>query len=631
MSVTAADEGVSRTTTTVDTDTAASSCTGEELSLKLESALSKLDLASIMLGGTENNSEVLKVSNTTCQSSPLSRPESWASRPAWLLLEGQSVQGFEKRPMFGAPPLLMRPNEQGQLDIGPTFPSFVPQTLSCYSETRPEELKRLFDLLIPSTTQPQIRLRPQHTARESRFFPKPPTEKVSCIPFPPLDADSFGLVQERLCRDPFRLLIAVTFLNKTRGKVALPVCYELFERYPTPEDLANADTEELGALIGGLGLQNQRGKRMIKLAQMWVEKPPQKGQRYRRLHYPKKNDGRDVKPDEPISDDDPRVAWEIAHLPGAGAYAIDSWRIFCRDELRGLPTGFPRTLSPAMIDEELQKEWSRVLPLDKELRAYLRWRWLRLGWNWNSLTGERHGVESDFLDKIRGGGVSLEGDGDCAVEAVYGVVDAGFGSDRQCRGSLSKIPNDDIVAMPEACRAVGGPREARSTDETLGRDPIAKDNSADADTIVVMGQGSVAPSQVDNLPKAVSSLTPRILNGEQLETREDTGSETSPAIEAALSWLHCDDIEDTPDAAMASVATQQAVVVEQLAVKSNPNGADPPCLSAHSESMIQPLSTQIEHVKASPENHNLPKGEMTGAQILRHRLRAVMRELPVAA
>jgi len=33
---------------------------------------------------------------------------------------------------------------------------------------------------------------------------------------------------------------------------------------------------------------------------------------------------------------DAREGWEIAHLPGMGAYALDSYRIFHRDELRGI-------------------------------------------------------------------------------------------------------------------------------------------------------------------------------------------------------------------------------------------------------------------------------------------------------
>ena len=304
------------------------------------------------------------------------------------------------------------------------------------SHTQPLEGQSLVLSGTPTPTHTPLRGRPaKYTPRFSRFFPRPAAEKISCIPFPPLNATSFGLVQEGLCKDPFRLLVAVTFLNKTRGTVALPVCYELFGQYPTPADLANADVEKLVELIHGLGLQNQRAVRMIKLAKAWVENPPQKGKRYRRLHYPAKDDGKDVqKGSGPIADDDPRTAWEIAHLPGAGAYAIDSWRIFCRDELRGLPTGVPHELTPQTIDLEMQKEWTRVLPFDKELRAYLRWRWLRLGWQWNPLTGERSRLEPDIYEKVEDGGIAFEGDKHWSLEGAnttLGRVNPGFAAEVQ--------------------------------------------------------------------------------------------------------------------------------------------------------------------------------------------------------
>ena len=36
-----------------------------------------------------------------------------------------------------------------------------------------------------------------------------------------------------------------------------------------------------------------------------------------------------------------------------------------------------------------EPEWKRVLPKDKELRAYLKWMWERDGWSWNPYTGEK--------------------------------------------------------------------------------------------------------------------------------------------------------------------------------------------------------------------------------------------------
>ncbi|KAL1998429.1 hypothetical protein VTN02DRAFT_6193 [Thermoascus thermophilus] len=252
--------------------------------------------------------------------------------------------------------------------------------------------------------------------RVSPYFSKPPVD-ASCLPFPPISAPSFGLIQERLAHDPFRLLIATIFLNRTRGGVAIPVLFRVFERYPTVDAMAGADVEELVSLIHRLGFQNQRARKCIALAKTWLAAPPTKGKRYRKLHYPRQQDGRDVGRDECIDDDDPRVAWEIAHLPGIGAYAIDSWRIFCRDALRGLATDWRGTGATA---PEFTPEWKSVLPRDKELRAYLTWLWLKEGWRWDRETGERTPASEKLMRAAERGGVAHEEEGNWVLETSPG-------------------------------------------------------------------------------------------------------------------------------------------------------------------------------------------------------------------
>ncbi|KAJ9396821.1 hypothetical protein DTO282F9_6224 [Paecilomyces variotii] len=255
----------------------------------------------------------------------------------------------------------------------------------------------------------------------SPYFPGQPSQPESCLPFPPISASSFGLIQEQLAHDPFRLLVATIFLNRTRGGVAIPVLFKVFERYPTIESMAHADLAELVSMINCLGFQNQRAKKCIALAQTWLAAPPTKGRRYRKLHYPKKMDGRDVGTNECISDDDPRVAWEISHLPGVGAYAIDSWRIFCRDELRGLSTDW----KGAGADDGFTPEWKSVHPTDKELRAYLTWMWLKEGWVWDRETGRRHLADDKLMRAARRGGIAHEEEGQWVLETSP-VKAAGF-------------------------------------------------------------------------------------------------------------------------------------------------------------------------------------------------------------
>ncbi|KAL1957835.1 hypothetical protein VTO42DRAFT_5400 [Malbranchea cinnamomea] len=268
---------------------------------------------------------------------------------------------------------------------------------------------------------------------------------TSCLPFPSIFAPTFGLIQERLAHDPFRLLIATIFLNRTRGEAAIPVLYSVFERYPTVEALATANVDELTDMIRRLGFQNARANKCVALARAWLEQPPCKGRRWRKLHYPERGDGVDIRAGECVGDSTPegerdtRVAWEVAHLPGLGAYAIDSWRIFCRDVLRGLAAdynGRGRTaegdsgggesdgsandessshgVDPAMAGTAaapFEPEWKRVRPKDKELRAFLTWMWLKEGWVWNPETGERRPMNNRMRRAAKKGGILVPGRG----------------------------------------------------------------------------------------------------------------------------------------------------------------------------------------------------------------------------
>jgi len=280
------------------------------------------------------------------------------------------------------------------------------------------------------TKPPSPPLKRRPSSKVSPYFPtppRPPRPPTSCIPFPPLSAPRFGLLQETLSHTPFHLLLACIFLSKTRGSVALPLFYTLITRYPTPSALATADVAAVIAVFQNLGLQNQRGRRVVALAKAWVEDEPRRGRRWRRRGYPRGRDGRDIKAcEEPIPDeeDDSRVAWEIGHLPGVGRYALDSWRMFCRDRLRGVERGMGDYGSPFCEDQqppsstnqqrqaapqEPSGEWTLVLPTDKELRAYLRWRWLRHGWEWDAVTGERRRASEKVIREAEGGGVDVEG------------------------------------------------------------------------------------------------------------------------------------------------------------------------------------------------------------------------------
>lgn len=259
----------------------------------------------------------------------------------------------------------------------------------------------------PFNSDVERRLKPAKLKRptKSPYFPnKPRPNFLSCLPFPPLSAEKFGLMQERLAHDPFRLLIATIFLNRTRGEQAMPVFFQLMQQYPTVADLAVAEIKDVVEIIHRLGFQNQRAQKCIEMARTWSKWAPARGRRWRKLHYPIRGDGKDIQVGEVVEDEDNRVAWEISYLPGLGPYSHDSWRIFCRDKLRGLSESWN---GEGAVDG-FEPEWKRVLPTDKELRAYLTWMWLKEGWVWNKETGHRTKADEELLERARGGGVVQE-------------------------------------------------------------------------------------------------------------------------------------------------------------------------------------------------------------------------------
>ena len=227
---------------------------------------------------------------------------------------------------------------------------------------------------------------------------------VSSVPFPPLTEARFGIVQEELAHEPFWLLIAITLLIKTNGKYAVPVFWRLKERFCTPAELADAaNADEVLGMIRHLGLSANRLTFFQKYGRAFLERPPKAGVRHKVRNYDRRDvvpvpgDGDSVMrvPEENTQmqemDTDDLSSWEIGHMT-QGKYAIDSWRIFCRDELLGKAKDW----NGKGREPEFQPEWMRVMPTDKELRAYLRWMWMREGWQWDPTTGERRVLREEM-------------------------------------------------------------------------------------------------------------------------------------------------------------------------------------------------------------------------------------------
>ncbi|XP_074813678.1 methyl-CpG-binding domain protein 4 isoform X5 [Natator depressus] len=145
--------------------------------------------------------------------------------------------------------------------------------------------------------------------------PSPPRRKAFRKWTPP--RSPFNLVQETLFHDPWKLLIATIFLNKTSGKMAIPVLWEFLEKYPSPEVARTADWKEMSELLKPLGLYELRAKTIIKFSDEYLTK---------QWRYP-------------------------IELHGIGKYGNDSYRIFCVNE------------------------WKEVHPQDHKLNTYQAWLW----------------------------------------------------------------------------------------------------------------------------------------------------------------------------------------------------------------------------------------------------------------
>ncbi|XP_054901994.1 methyl-CpG-binding domain protein 4 isoform X1 [Poeciliopsis prolifica] len=127
----------------------------------------------------------------------------------------------------------------------------------------------------------------------------------------------FNLIQETLFHDPWKLLVATIFLNKTSGKMAIPVLWVFFEHYPSAEVTREADWKPMSELMKPLGLYELRAKTIIRFSDEFLNK---------QWRYP-------------------------IELHGIGKYGNDSYRIFCVDE------------------------WKQVTPEDHKLNKYHAWLW----------------------------------------------------------------------------------------------------------------------------------------------------------------------------------------------------------------------------------------------------------------
>uniref|UniRef100_A0A8C5QG92 Methyl-CpG-binding domain protein 4 n=1 Tax=Leptobrachium leishanense TaxID=445787 RepID=A0A8C5QG92_9ANUR len=118
--------------------------------------------------------------------------------------------------------------------------------------------------LMPKSQIEKRKTSPYFSRRTIAGALEPPKRKAFSKWTPP--RSPFNLVQETLFHDPWKLLVATIFLNKTSGKVAIPILWEFLEVFPSPEAARIADWKEMTEFLQPLGLHELRAKAIVKFS-----------------------------------------------------------------------------------------------------------------------------------------------------------------------------------------------------------------------------------------------------------------------------------------------------------------------------------------------------------------------------
>ncbi|XP_058844833.1 methyl-CpG-binding domain protein 4-like isoform X1 [Acipenser ruthenus] len=243
-------------------------------------------------------------------------------------LYSNEIQSNADSPVSQAEPLKVKPGnitqpaditqpEEISTELGSDQTGFVPQhgekggSSERFTSVRPQQAGEF-------SLKTQIERRKTSLyfcSKSTKEAPSPPRRKAFRKWTPP--RSPFNLVQETLFHDPWKLLIATIFLNKTSGKMAIPVLWQFLDRYPSPEVTRSTDWTEIAELLKPLGLNELRAKAMVKFSDEYLTK---------QWKYP-------------------------IELHGIGKYGNDSYRIFCVNE------------------------WRQVDPQDHKLNKYHAWLW----------------------------------------------------------------------------------------------------------------------------------------------------------------------------------------------------------------------------------------------------------------
>ncbi|KIM61261.1 hypothetical protein SCLCIDRAFT_54412, partial [Scleroderma citrinum Foug A] len=169
-----------------------------------------------------------------------------------------------------------------------------------------------------------------------------------------------GHMLESVRNDPWKVLLASRMLNVTTGRAAF---WKIVNRWPTPRELIDAPLDELVELLRPLGFYNKRAKWFKEISQRYIDDPPRYANSRPEAELTiasQRPCTRQTRSRARVSSSYPHTP--ISHFPGVGPYALDSFRIFCRSSLE------PEA-------DTTNEVWKQVMPSDKELVRYLKWKW----------------------------------------------------------------------------------------------------------------------------------------------------------------------------------------------------------------------------------------------------------------
>ena len=106
----------------------------------------------------------------------------------------------------------------------------------------------------------------------------------------------YGLLQEEINCDPWKIFVCCIFCNLTKRVTAEPYFRKIIKIWPNPAALAAANESKVAAIIQPLGLSTRRSRALVRMSKDYLEKTWQ---------------------------DDP------TKLYGIGKYGSDAYKIFC--------------------------------------------------------------------------------------------------------------------------------------------------------------------------------------------------------------------------------------------------------------------------------------------------------------